>query len=200
MEGTPENTPEEPTRAERRSLITESAIISLITVTAYLWALSYEDGFCDYFCIPYDLISLSQITLVTNSAGILLILVFLYLIIAIAYSGSTPTGRLTQHPKRRLVLILVLLAIVILGLFSSYRAGRRHEERIQEFSVIVQSPDVIGELVVLPIYGEYLITAPLDRSTKTIERKLYILKLSEISEKPLVFDNIGPLKAKREES
>jgi hypothetical protein len=52
------------------------------------------------------------------------------------------------------------------------------------------------EVVVLRIYGEYLITAPFDRSTREFEKKLYLLKISDMTKLPLTLEKVGPLKVK----
>lgn len=52
------------------------------------------------------------------------------------------------------------------------------------------------EVVVLRIYGDYLVTAPFDRTTKQFEKKLSLLKISEMAEVPLTYEKAGPLHAK----
>jgi hypothetical protein len=84
------------------------------------------------------------------------------------------------------------LLIIMYGLSLAYAAGRAHGEQQEEFLVIDQSPEV----VVLRIYGEYLITAPVDRSTKEVEKKFVILKLSDNSPTSLTLEKVGPLKVK----
>jgi len=43
-----------------KSWITDAIIIALVTAFAYLSAVYYEIGFCDYFNIPHYLISLNS--------------------------------------------------------------------------------------------------------------------------------------------
>ena len=75
---------------------------------------------------------------------------------------------------------------------TAHTAGKAQAHQQEEFLVIDHSPEV----VVLRIYGEYLITAPFDRSTKEIEKKLYIFKLSDNSPTLLTLEKAGPLKVK----
>ena len=50
--------------------------------------------------------------------------------------------------------------------------GRADAQRKEEFQVVPQSSDV-PEVVVLRVYGDYLLTVPFDRSTKEVEKKLF---------------------------
>jgi hypothetical protein len=90
--------------------------------------------------------------------------------------------------------VISLFAWVIYGIFSFHRIGRNWAEKRQEYQVMTQSP----ELVVLRVYGDYLITAPLirDPSRNQVEKKLYILKLSEMEKIPLTLEKVGTLKVK----
>jgi hypothetical protein len=60
----------------------------------------------------------------------------------------------------------------------------------------IASDGLRPEVVILRIYGEYLVTAPFDRADQTFEKKLYLLKISEMSTVPLTFEKVGPLPVK----
>jgi hypothetical protein len=87
---------------------------------------------------------------------------------------------------------VIMFLIIWYGLMTAHTAGRAQAHQQEEFLVIDHSPEV----VVLRIYGEYLITAPFDRSTKEIEKKLYIFMLSDNSPTLLTLEKAGPLKVK----
>ena len=89
---------------------------------------------------------------------------------------------------------LIFLFICYLGVICYY-IGRSTAENRTEFQVIAPSSDV-PEVAVLRISGDYLLTAPFDRVTKKVEKKLYILKISEMPKTPLTLENIGPLSVK----
>jgi hypothetical protein len=77
--------------------------------------------------------------------------------------------------------------------FFSY-GGNRPPKDARCSSGAAESPR--PEVVVLRIYGDYLITAPFDRPGHTFEKKLYLLKISEMATVPLTYEEIGPLKVK----
>ena len=90
--------------------------------------------------------------------------------------------------------------VCILMASQFYKAGKDVAERQEEFQVI---PKSVGskrpEVVVLRIYGDYLITAPLIRSSEKneVKKELYIFKISdEMSNTSLAREKIGPLKIK----
>jgi hypothetical protein len=55
----------------------------------------------------------------------------------------------------------------------------------------IQSPEV----AVLRMYGEYVYTVPFNRGTKEFEKKLIIVKISDIKT-PLSLEKVGPLHVK----
>jgi hypothetical protein len=75
--------------------------------------------------------------------------------------------------------------------------GKFDAEKSQEFQVTTQSVDNEKlELVVLRMYGEYLFTAPLSRSTQEIAKRIVIIKLSDDYPTSLSLEKVGPLKVK----
>jgi hypothetical protein len=88
------------------------------------------------------------------------------------------------------VFFLIIFAFGII----SYINGRNsaHTQQQKELHIIAQPPD-IPEVVVLQIYGDYLLTATFDRATKVIKKQLYILKVSEMAKTPLTTEKVGPL-------
>jgi hypothetical protein len=108
--------------AERQSVeswISGGTLIAFLTVSAYLWTLAHEFGFCDYFDIPADFISFSPANILTISgtyifAGALVILfIFISLIIltpVIRFSSRSITGTVISLN----VLLLLFFAILLL--------------------------------------------------------------------------------------
>jgi hypothetical protein len=92
---------------------------------------------------------------------------------------------------REIFMILVFLDLFMLGSSISYNQGRHSAERWKDFQVIAKSTDVPAEVVVLRVYGDYLITAPIirDPNGNEVETTLYILKLSEINKLPWLMCN-----------
>jgi hypothetical protein len=96
-------------------------------------------------------------------------------------------------------LITLVIAIVGYGIFIYYMAGYAYAKYQAEFFVINHSP----KLVVLRIYGDYLITAPLVTPVKSegnnqVNKTLQILKLSEMDKTPLTLEKeLGPLTVKQ---
>jgi hypothetical protein len=91
--------------------------------------------------------------------------------------------------------IIIILIVVSGGVMKARDWGAKAARQRGVFQVIAadsQRPEV----VVLRIYGEYLITAPFDRSTREFEKKLYLLKISDMTKLPLTLEKVGPLKVK----
>lgn len=88
------------------------------------------------------------------------------------------------------------IAIVYLSIFLilSSEAGRSRALKQDEFLIIKASP----ELVVLRIYGEKLICAPFDRTTKEITRTFTILKTGDDPNLKLSLEKVGPLHIKKQ--
>jgi hypothetical protein len=90
---------------------------------------------------------------------------------------------------------LVIFSFICIGVYIAFNLGRDIVRGQSWFLVLPKSAEV-PEVVVLTAYGDYLIASPVDRSTKTIEKTRYLLKMSEIGKIPLTYENIGPLKIK----
>jgi hypothetical protein len=93
------------------------------------------------------------------------------------------------------ILIVIILISIIYGNNLFLWGGRADAQRKEEFQIVPQSSDV-PEVVVLRVYGDYLLTVPFDRSTKEVEKKLFILKVSEMAKTPLIREKVGPLQVK----
>jgi hypothetical protein len=256
----------------QRSWLTEGILIALIPASAYLWALYYEVGFCEYFHIPYGLISLNPTTVLASSLPAFFILslpviLLLFVVFFVAYeqismlvffvlvgmggmwtvlfSGesyqkrilvavltlmmlgivfippfrrpraegnywrrlwvsllrtTSPTAVTRSRPQLRVrridfLLILVILAVIWAFIPLSRGLGKGGAKGLRDF-LIVAAESPRPEVAVVRVYGDYLFTVPFDRTTKEFEKKLYLLKISEMAEVPLVLENIGPLSPK----
>lgn len=82
--------------------------------------------------------------------------------------------------------ILILFFIIPLLFVASNFDGGDTAKRQEEFLI----PSTNQQLVVLRIYGDNLICAPLDREAKEIERSFYILEMSDTVLTP---EKVGPL-------
>jgi hypothetical protein len=80
-----------------------------------------------------------------------------------------------------------LYAWIILSL--SHAAGRSSALWQREFLVTSTSP----EMVVLRVYGDNLIAAPLDRERKKVQRSFVILKMAADPKLQLRLERVGPL-------
>jgi hypothetical protein len=93
------------------------------------------------------------------------------------------------------ILIIIALIAIVYGNGVFRLGGRADAQMKEEFQIVPQSSDV-PELIVLRVYGDYLLTAPFNRSTKEVEKKLFILKVSEMGKTPLIMEKVGPLQVK----
>ena len=258
--------------SSQRSWLTEGIMIALILASAYLWALYYEVGFCEYFHIPYGLISMSPTTVSASSLPAffylsLLVIFLLFVVFFVVYEqismlaffvligmGSIWMVLFSGEPYQSRISVAVL-TLMVLGIFlippyrrpraegnywrrlwvhllqtTSPTAGTRSRLQLQVrppeslliFVIVIiiwffiplsrwlgkeeakgwKNFQVIAaerprrEVAVVRVYGDYLLTVPFDRTTKEFEKKLYILKISDMLEVPLVLEDIGPLRLK----
>jgi hypothetical protein len=129
----------------------------------------------------------------------MMILFFLFGLSIRKYSQHYPVPGVDEAMRQLLSLsivrigsIMILIAVLSL-IVAPFGIGYLEAKKEKNFQTVYS--DATGlDLVVLRIYGEYLITAPLDRTAKTVERKLHVLKLENISQIPLAFENVSPLK------
>jgi hypothetical protein len=102
-----------------------------------------------------------------------------------------------QFPPRfiNFVVLFVFFICVVLGNYLSYWGGKKDAQSQEVFPIITHYPEV-PEVVVLRTFGDYFLTAPLDRSSKEVEKKLYMLKISDMAKIPLTREKVGPLRVK----
>jgi hypothetical protein len=91
--------------------------------------------------------------------------------------------------------ILLFIAIFWLGSSLFYEIGSYMAKQEDEYHVINESLES-PKLVVLRMYGDYLITAPFDPETQEVKKDLYILKISEKEKAQLTAEKVGSLKVK----
>jgi hypothetical protein len=176
------------------------AAIPVITVTAYLCTLTHQIGLCNYFGISPDYISLSLPRVLFVSwpfaFSLMLITISLLLLVSAAwklwdkFSVNDPFGLLRVN-----AVIAVILIVVSLGVVKSRAWGETAARQGEIFHVVNQYPGV-PEVVVILIYGESLVTIPFDRASQTFEKKLYLLKVSEMATVPITLEKVGPLRLK----
>jgi hypothetical protein len=98
-------------------------------------------------------------------------------------------GGLLRNIARRYGGVYQLIYFLALVLFVTYYAGQADAFRERTFLVTESVP----ESVVLRIYGDEMICAPFDRSTRTVEPRFTLLRLSANSIPSLRREQIGPL-------
>ncbi|MCJ7497382.1 MAG: hypothetical protein MUO78_04525, partial [candidate division Zixibacteria bacterium] len=84
---------------------------------------------------------------------------------------------------------LIAILSLFLVLIFSWEAGRSRALKQDEFLILKASP----ELVVLRIYGENLICAPFDRTTKEVKKTISIFKIGDDPDLKLSLEKVGPL-------
>lgn len=90
---------------------------------------------------------------------------------------------------------IAILSLFLVLIFS-WEAGRSRALKQDKFLIVKASP----ELVVLRIYGEKLICAPFDRTTKEITGTFTILKTGDDPNLKLSLEKVGPLHMEKESS
>jgi hypothetical protein len=107
-----------------KSWITDSAIvIALATVTSYLLYLFYEIGFCRYFSIPYDFISISKTQVLitagqaTRFVGFLIMTTLLSKLISSYINNKTIRFQRFQ-PKRKFRIIFSISYFIVVSVLG----------------------------------------------------------------------------------
>jgi hypothetical protein len=115
------------------------------------------------------------------------------------YAPRQRIRRLTPIPAPsfrdfvNLIVIAIFLILIGIGNNFSPKAGKEDAQSRKEFQVIAAQSPSLPEVVVLRVYGDYLFAAPFDRSTKEVKKERFILKISEIADRPFTTEQIGPL-------
>jgi len=104
-----------------KAWITDAIIIALVTAGAYLSALYYEIGFCDYYNIPHYLISLNlsgvlEVSWPAFMIGLSIVLLMIFARMVMEYLSSSPTG----------IFSMMVISILI---FSVYFFNTNCEEK-----------------------------------------------------------------------
>jgi hypothetical protein len=100
---------------------------------------------------------------------------------------------ITDVLKKRLgVDIGLFLFLLLVGGFLIHNAGRSKALTQRTFLVTNTSP----EMVVLRIYGDKMVCAPFDRTTREVDQSFVILKIAEDSHLMLHREEIGPLSSR----
>jgi len=81
--------------------------------------------------------------------------------------------------------------VVLFLSFMFYSAGRAHALKQTEYLF----PSTYEQSVVLRIYGDNMICAPVDRDKKEVQRSFFVLNVSGATPPTLKLEKIGPLKS-----
>lgn len=111
-----------------------------------------------------------------------------------AVSTSLPALNLINFTTIATACVIGFITVVGIT-YIFYKAGN-DSARTSEIFYVIEKSDEIPEVVVLRIYGDYLLTAPFNNLTNEIEKSLYILKMSEMSKIALISKKVGKLHVK----
>lgn len=172
----------QPERLPRKDFVTKEIFIMLTPILAsYLWTIFYEGGFAQYYGIPVDFIDLSFIDILLTNRLTLLAATIAFLWIGLYYNLFPNAG---GTPFKALITVFLVIAISM-----GYVLGRTDATNKVEYLITNTQP----ESVVLQIFGNTLITAPINREEKTVQKSFSIHKIGEEPHLRLTLDNVGPL-------
>lgn len=173
-------------KSKPRDFVTKELFILFTPFfAAYLWNIFFEAGYTDVFNIPYALIQLDAADVLLSNRLTLIAASVAFLWIGLYYN-LLPS---LQSPLfRGLVTILLILAIG-LGFFF----GRSSATNSTEF---LTSRYENQEILVLRIYKENIITAPLNRDKNTIDPSFHLFKVGKPPHLKLTLEQLGPLNLK----
>ncbi|MBF0106742.1 MAG: hypothetical protein HQM16_15625 [Deltaproteobacteria bacterium] len=170
------------TDSDKKNRVTkEIALATIPLAIAYLFIAFYEAGFCEFYGIPTDLISINITDVILTNRLTLMVAVLAFLWIALYYnvlpSASSPLFR------------GVVTLILILSLWLGFTFGRYDAKNKKQYLVTKTTP----EQVVLKFYDDNVICAPFDRYSKIIQRQFTIHKTGENASLTYHLENTGPL-------
>lgn len=165
----------------RKDFVTKELFIMLTPILAScLWTIFYQGGFAQYYGIPIDFIDLSLVDILLTNRLTLLAATIAFLWIGLYYNLIPSAGGTIF---KAMVTVLLVIAISLGFVF-----GRVDAMSKQEYLVANTEP----ESVVLQIYEDTLITAPLDRVAKTVQKSFTVRKIGD-SRLELSVEKVGPL-------
>ncbi len=89
--------------------------------------------------------------------------------------------------------LATVLILSILLMVSAFDIGKFYAANFSKEFLVVSRP---REAVVLRVYGDNMILAPFDRSSKQTETEFFVLRLADTVDHPMRLENVGPLKPK----
>lgn len=169
---------------DRKNRITKELGLALTPIAAaYLFILFYEAGFASYFGIPIDFIEIRITDIFLTNRLTLIAAVIAFLWIGLYYdmlpSASSPVFK------------GLITAILVLSLWLGFTFGKYDARTKENFLVTNERP----EYVVLVIYGENIIMAPLDRAKNAFSKRFKVAKVGRDGDKVYKMERVGPLRA-----
>jgi len=196
----------EPTKRRRAKFkLSEGILVAIASTGSYFLTYEFEVGFASYFRIPTELVSVSLVNvffLTVLVAGAIATFFFSYFFtfrwvfdIKIFQKLIRNRNRVTVWLSVQPLSLKILLAFVVF--FVPVRwlppiLGERIAKNQTEFLVIHSTPEM-PEMVVLRVYGDTLILAPLDRKRQEVQMIFTVVKISDLKS-PLRNEDVGPLK------
>lgn len=169
-------------QSKSREFVTKEIFIALTPLLAsYMWTIFYEAGFSRYFGIPYDLISLDMTDVFLTNRLSLMAAVIGFLWIGLYYNLMPSFSSLAF---KAIITLFLGLAISVGAYFGNYSA-----RTMTEYYTLNTNP----EQVVLRIYGDNIISAPFELTSRTIKREFYIHKVGTEAGLSLSVKKLGEL-------
>lgn len=170
-------------KTKARDFVTKELFILFTPFfAAYLWSMFYEAGYAEVFNIPSSLIQLDIMDVLLANRLTLIAATVAFLWIGLYYN-LLPS---LQSPLFRGLITILLILAVGLGFFF----GRSNAQNNLQFLTTSYNNQ---ELVVLRVYRDNIVTAPLNRSGKKILPSFYIFKVGKKPHLKLDLETIGPL-------
>ena len=95
--------------------------------------------------------------------------------------------------------LFIIPLLMGVGYSHFFEVGRNNAKEQKEFLLFKFNPEEIKgveEVAIVRAYGDNLLAVPINRTKNEFEKKVVILKISEMSKRLLTLENIGRLQAK----
>lgn len=167
---------------EKRNRVTKEIAMAITPIImAFLFVAFYEAGSSAFYGIPTDLIVINFTDVFLTNRLTLMVAVIAFLWIGLYYD-VLPSA---NSPIFKGMITVILIASLWLG----FKFGWADSQQQTEYLVAKEHQ----EYVVLKIYGDNMILAPLLRQTKGFRKQYIIRKVNDTSINMLHLEDVGTL-------
>lgn len=169
---------------KKREFVTKEIFIAITPLIASsLWTIFYEAGYANYYGIPYDFINLNITDIFLTNRLSLLAAAIGFLWIGLYYN--------LMPSFRSLLFKIIITLFLIFSIAAGASYGFYQAKNAKSFYYLSTTPPQ----VVLRIYGDKMISAPVDLHHQTVKKSFYVHVIGKNPDLKMTLKNLGPLRS-----